>query len=77
MIITWYWLLYWWVDIYDDDDLLIKMLDWRPIEEAIMTYNLDHNLPINDTDFYLSKTSLFFILIFSDGGLENTYCYER
>ena len=46
-----------------NDDLLIKMLDWKPVEEAVMTYNLDHNLPINDTDFYLSMEKQIVFII--------------
>ena len=42
------------IDLYEGNDLLIQMLDWRPVEEAVMKYNLDHDIPINDTDFFLS-----------------------
>ena len=41
------------IDIYESSDLLGKMLDWRPVESAIMKYNKENNLPLNDTDFFL------------------------
>lgn len=41
------------IDIYESSDLLGKMLDWRPVENAVMKYNRENNLPLNDTDFFL------------------------
>ena len=43
------------IDAYESSDLLSKMLDWRPIESAIMKYNKENGLPMNDTDFFLCR----------------------
>lgn len=49
----------WRIDIYESSDLLGKMLDWRPVESAIMKYNKENNLPLNDTDFFLCISNWF------------------
>ena len=39
--------------MYESGDLLGKMLDWRPVEDAVMAYKSEKGLPLNDTDFFL------------------------
>lgn len=34
------------------DDLLQEMLDWRPLDAAVLKYNEEHGLPTNGTDFF-------------------------
>lgn len=35
------------------DDLLQEMLDWRPLDAAVLKFNEEHERPVNGTDFFL------------------------
>lgn len=35
-----------------DNDLLQKLLDWRPVEQAVQQYNEANGQSTNDTDFF-------------------------
>lgn len=43
--------------MYESSDLLGKLLDWRPVENAVMAYKSEKGLPLNDTDFFLRSRS--------------------
>lgn len=40
------------------DDLLQEMLDWRPLDEAVLKYNEEHERPVNGTDFFLRRAAV-------------------
>ena len=42
-----------------DNDLLQKLLDWRPVEQAVRQFNEENGLATNDTDFFTGLSEVY------------------
>ena len=41
----------------DSKDLLQRLLDWQPLTQHVLKYNIENNLNPNDTDFFIRQNT--------------------